>query len=350
MEWERNAPLDSWTSFRLPAKAAYRVRCSAPEELPRLPELFPLDELPLLPLGTGSNVLFAQDYPGIVLRADFRGIRCMGTDEDSVRIEAAAGEPWHEFVQTCLRHGWYGLENLALIPGTVGAAPVHNIGAYGVEVAQHLEELVVWDCACNEFRCLPASALGLSYRSSLLRTRLLGRYVITQVRFRLWRRAQPRWEYPELARFLRAHGISHPTAFDIFRAVIALRREKLPDPATVPNAGSFFKNPVIPAERAEELRRRYPGLPCFPHGAGMVKIPAGWLLEQCGWKGARRGAVGTWSRHALVVVAYEPTTGMEILRLAAQLWRSVYERFGIELEPEVLILPPESWQPEALAR
>jgi len=301
-------------------------------------------------LGNGSNVVFADDYPGIVLRAEFRGIRCIEAEEDTVCIEAAAGEPWHEFVVTCLRNQWYGLENLALIPGTVGAAPVHNIGAYGVEVQQFLEGLQVWDRTQNAFYWLPASAAGLSYRSSLLRTQFLGQLVITHVRFRLLRRACPRWDYPELHGFLRAAHVFHPSALDVFHAVVTLRRRKLPDPHQLPNAGSFFKNPIVPQEYAEELRRRYPQVPCFPQGEGMVKIPAGWLLEQCGWKGIRQGSVGTWQHHALVLVAYGPTTGRELLRFAAQLWRSVYERFGIALEPEVLILPPEAWQPEELLR
>lgn len=350
MEWASNAPLYSWTSFRLPARAAYRLRCTQPEELLHLPELFPLDELPLLPLGSGSNVVFAYDYPGIVLRADFRGIRCIEADHDTVCVEAAAGEPWHDFVATCLQNQWYGLENLALIPGTVGAAPVHNIGAYGVEVGEFLDSVQLWDRAQNTFRWLPASALGLSYRSSLLRTQLLGQVVITRVRFRLLRRAHPRWDYPELARFLHAQQLSRPSALDVFHAVIALRRSKLPDPAEVPNAGSFFKNPLVPQDYAEALRRQHPTLPYFPHGDGVVKIPAGWLLEQCGWKGVRDGPVGTWKQHALVLTACAPASGMELLRFAARLWKSVYDRFGISLEPEVLILPPQAWQPEELLR
>ncbi|MCS6966621.1 MAG: UDP-N-acetylmuramate dehydrogenase, partial [Candidatus Kapabacteria bacterium] len=302
MQCERGATLEDWNTFRIPATAAYRILCTHPDELQLLPEILPTAELPLLVLGNGSNVLFTENYPGIVLRASFRGIRCVEEDPDSICVEAAAGESWHEFVHTCLQRGWHGLENLALIPGTVGAAPVHNIGAYGVEVAQCLESVRVWDSVTHEFRWIPTTELALSYRTSALRTAWLGKVVVTHVRFRLRRAVQPSWDYPELKEYLTALGILKPTPEDIFHAVCALRRRKLPDPTDFPNAGSFFRNPIVPVEHAEELQRRYPTMPCFPHGDSAVKIPAGWLLEHCGWKNIRRGNVGTWKRHALVVI------------------------------------------------
>jgi len=347
MWYQEHVSLYGWTSFRVPTTAAYGAICSHPEELPYVHKLLPLREHPLVVLGNGSNILFATDYPGIVLRPLFRGIHLLEYDEDTVQVEVAAGEPWHEFVYTCLRNGWYGLENLALIPGTVGAAPVHNIGAYGVEVSQFLEGVRVWDFTTEQLCWLPAEELLLRYRSSILRETLLGKVLVTHVRFRLYRRARPKVDYPELARFLSDSGIAYPTAEDVFRAVCAIRRCKLPDPAHIPNAGSFFKNPVLPLSVAEELRQRHPALPTFPHGSDTVKIPAGWLLEQCGWKGKRIGNVGVWQHHALVIVNYGAATGEEILRFAELLWRSVYDRFGITLEPEVLILPREAWNPSS---
>lgn len=345
MWYRERVPLQQWTSFRTPGYAAYAALCHHPDELPQLHTVLPLGELPRLVVGTGSNILFAADYPGILIRPLFRGISLVSEEDDTVLVEAAAGEPWHEFVTACLRHGWYGLENLALIPGTVGAAPVHNIGAYGVEVSHFLEAIRVWDFTAEQFRWLPAHELALGYRSSLLRTALLGHALITHVRLRLLRRARPHYEYPELARFLAAHTTGIPSPEAIFHAVCQLRQRKLPDPTHVPNAGSFFKNPVLPLSVAEELQQRYPQLPIFPHGPGAVKIPAGWLLERCGWRGRRFGNVGVWPHHALVIVAYGAVTGEAILRFAAFLWRSVYERFGIALEPEVLIIPHHAWEP-----
>ncbi|MEN3027116.1 MAG: UDP-N-acetylmuramate dehydrogenase [Chlorobiota bacterium] len=345
MEWQRGASLEGWNSFRVPATAAYRVRCHHPEELEQLGQHVLLQELALLVLGRGTNVLFVEDFPGIVCRVEFRGIRCLEDDGDTVCVEVAAGEPWHDFVAYCLQQGWYGVENLALIPGTVGAAPVHNIGAYGVELAEVLEGVQVWDMAAGDYRWLPAHQLGLRYRGSVLRDSLLGRVVITHVRFRLHRRPTSRYEYAELREFLRTHEISNPTPHDIFRAICQLRQRKLPDPAVFPNAGSFFKNPQLSTEQAEELRTRFPTVPLFQNPDGSYKVPAGWLIEQCGWKGKRCGPVGTWGSHALVVVAYSPATGADILYFATLVWRSVYERFGIALEPEVLIVPPTAWQP-----
>jgi UDP-N-acetylmuramate dehydrogenase len=345
MECQQAASLREWNTFRVPARAAYRIRCTHPEELSALPERVPLAELPLLVLGAGSNVLFVGDFPGIVVRLEFSGIHCLEHDAETVCVEVAAGHPWHSFVEFCLRQGWYGLENLALIPGTVGAAPVHNIGAYGVEVAQWLEGVRIWDVQHHCFRWLTAAELELGYRQSALRTRWLGRCIVTHVRFRLRRHPSPRWDYPELAAFLRSQGITAPTPHDVFHAVCTLRRRKLPEPERFPNAGSFFKNPRLPRAHAEELRRRYPSMPFFPGNDGMVKIPAGWLLESCGWRGKREGNVGTWAHHALVVVNYGNATGEEILRFASRLWHSVWERFGIALEPEVLIVPAQAWSP-----
>ncbi len=344
MQYQERVSLRRWTSFRTPGRAAYAAFCHHPHELPQLQKLLPLNELPRLVVGTGSNILFAADYPGILIRPLFRGIHLVEQTDDSVIVEVAAGEPWHGFVRTCLRNHWYGLENLALIPGTVGAAPVHNIGAYGVEVSQFLQAICVWDFATAEFRWIAAQELGLEYRSSKLRTSLLGRVLITHVRFRLLRSPQARWDYPELARSLAAESSRTPTPEDIFRAVCRLRQQKLPNPRRLPNAGSFFKNPVLPLSVAEELRKHHPQLPLFPHGPDHAKIPAGWLLEQCGWRGKRLGNVGVWPQHALVVVTYGRATGEEILRFAALLRRSVYERFGIALEPEVLILPQAAWE------
>jgi len=341
----RLQPLKSWNTFGIAETAAYGTVCTRVEQLHSLRRRRELHGLPLLPLGAGSNVLFAEPFPGVVVRVRLRGIRCVAESAHEVLVEAAAGEPWHNFVRTCLTQGWYGLENLALIPGMVGAAPVHNIGAYGVEVAEFLDGVEFWEHESGQFLWLPAAELGLGYRSSRLRTELLGRGILTRVRFRLLRRPRPHAQYPTLAALLERERIRHPTPWDIFHAVCRLRRQRLPDPRRLPNAGSFFRNPIVPARQAQELRQRYPELPLFPAGADSVKIPAAWLIEQCGWKGYRRGDVGVAPQHALVLVNYGGASGREILQLVQEIARSVWERFQIRLEPEVLILPAQAWQP-----
>ena len=341
-----NADLSALNSFRVAARARTLVRLARPEDGEEAATL--LAESPRsLVLGAGSNVLFTADFEGTVVQVDLRGRRIVepaggGTQPDSpVIVEAAAGEPWHEFVLWTLEQGLYGLENLALIPGSVGAAPVQNIGAYGVELSQCLDSVDAIDIdAASAPRRMTAQACRLGYRNSIFRrTSGRSRWLIVSVRFALSRVPQPRLDYPDLkAAFAKA--VSPPSPREIAEAVCRIRAGKLPDPARIGNAGSFFRNPTVAVSQARELSQQYPGLPTYPAGGsdGCVKIPAAWLIDRCGWKGQRRGDAGVHADHALVLVNHGRASGAEIIALANQIRDSVAERFGVLLEPEVVVV------------
>jgi UDP-N-acetylmuramate dehydrogenase len=290
--------------------------------------------LSLLPLGEGSNVVFAGDLDAAALLLQTRGRERLAERGDSVSLRVQAGENWHELVAWTLDQGLYGLENLALIPGKVGAAPIQNIGAYGVELAEVLEAVHGLELATGRAFSLTAAECQLGYRDSVFKHALRDTSVITAVDLRLSRRAAPRWHYPSLAAELAARGIAQPSPGQVFDAVVAIRRSRLPDPALEPNAGSFFKNPVLPEDAAQALLADYPALPHFPAAEGRIKLPAAWLIEQCGWKGQRQGGVGVHPGHALVLVNYGGNDGAALLALAEAIRASVAARFGVELEIE----------------
>ncbi|THF59447.1 UDP-N-acetylmuramate dehydrogenase [Pseudothauera rhizosphaerae] len=286
-----------------------------------------------LVLGGGSNLVLSGDFPGLVLKVALRGRRLVGEDEDAWLVEAAAGENWHEFVCWTLEQGWPGLENLALIPGTVGAAPVQNIGAYGLEMAERFEALRAVDLGSGELREFRAADCAFGYRDSVFR-RTPGRWLIVAVTFRLPRQWAPRLGYAELARELQAAGAATPTPRQVADAVVAIRRRKLPDPAVIGNAGSFFKNPLVSEARFEELARHWPDLPHYRQAGGGYKLAAGWLIERCGWKGRDLGPVGCFERQALVLVNRGGARGADVARAAAAIRADVLARFGVELEAE----------------
>ncbi len=295
------------------------------------------DEAPLV-LGGGSNILITQariERP--ILHVALRGRRILEEDGEQVRVEAMAGEPWHEFVMWTLEQGLSGLENLALIPGSVGAAPVQNIGAYGVEMQSSCESVRVFDLVERSWQEWPAGRCAFAYRDSAFKRGPPNRYLITRVRFRLSRRFKPRLEYGDIRGELARAGIDKPTALEVAHAVMAIRRRKLPDPAELGNAGSFFKNPVVPRAFAAELAERHPDLPLYPVDEG-VKLSAAWLIERAGWKGYRRGAAGVHAGHALVLVNHGGATGAELWQLACDIRDDVATRFGVQLEPEPRIL------------
>ncbi|MER1968472.1 UDP-N-acetylmuramate dehydrogenase [Castellaniella sp. GW247-6E4] len=288
-------------------------------------------------LGGGSNVVMCERPRHLVARVGLRGIGLRREDREAWVIEAAAGEPWHDFVAYCLSQGWPGLENLALIPGTVGAAPVQNIGAYGLELDQRLEGVVAWDIQAARRVELAPEGCGFAYRDSLFKRAGAGRWLILAVRFRLPKVWHPVLDYPDLRTHpALAGGEATPGA--VFDAVCDIRRRKLPDPALLGNAGSFFKNPVVPAVRAEALRERFPGLPAYGQPDGRVKLAAGWLIEQAGWKGRRLGPVGMHERQALVLVNHGGAAAADVLRLARAVCEDVRARFGVELEREPVLL------------
>lgn len=299
-------------------------------------------QLSVLPLGEGSNVVLLPRIDALVLELRLKGRELLQRDANTVLLRVAAGENWHALVAWTLSQGYYGLENLALIPGTVGAAPVQNIGAYGRELAPFVE-------AVHALHCADASPLRLSqadchfgYRDSVFKQGLRDQLVITHVDLRLPLRASAEFSYPGLREALAQRGAAEsPSPQAVFDAVVALRQAKLPDPAQEPNVGSFFKNPLLPQAQAEALQRAYPELPVYPAASGQCKLAAAWLIERAGWKGVRRGAVGVHPGHALVLVNYGADDGSEVLELAAEIQASVQAQFGVllELEPRVYGAP-----------
>ena len=329
-----DAELRPYNSFGVAARAACLAEIHKSGDLERAVELAESRELPLLLLGGGTNVLFAGDFPGMVLLMRNRGVEI---DRESGLVRVAAGENWHDLVRTCLEHGLFGLENLALIPGSAGAAPVQNIGAYGVELESFFVELDLFDCADGSRRIMSREDCGFSYRDSVLkqpRPQPQPR-VVCSLSLQLPREPAPNLSYPALAQEL--EDAAEATPHEIFEAVCRIRRRKLPDPAEIGNAGSFFKNPIISQDEFEQLSSRYDSPPSFPAKKG-VKVPAGWLLEQCGFKGHSKGAAGVYERHALILINRGGATGKELHQLAMEMQTRVQNEFSILLEPEVRII------------
>lgn len=292
-------------------------------------------------LGAGSNILLtAERLDALIVRANGRKITYQHSPdaEGSVLVRADAGAVWHELVLETLRHSAYGLENLSFIPGTVGAAPVQNIGAYGVEVAEFIDQVFATDLITGEPQCFSSEQCQFGYRDSIFKRQNKNRYCITSVQLRLSTRPQLRSTYETLADQLKGRDISSLTPFDISDAVINVRRSRLPDPAKLGNAGSFFKNPLVTRERFDVLRDEFPDLPHYRQTDGTIKLAAGWLIEKCGLKGVCRGRAGTHDKQALVIVNLGGARGEDILAMAREVKTTVAERFAITLEHEVRIL------------
>jgi len=349
----KNHNLQAYNTFGLEVQAGYLLEVGHEDDLPRAIET--ADELTqgrFMFLGGGSNVLFCGDYPGAVIRLAFGGITHQESGKDDVLVEAGAGVSWHDLVTYSTQRGWWGLENLALIPGCVGAAPIQNIGAYGVEQGDCFEHLS--GIPLNGPPCVyPKTVCSFGYRDSIFKNELKNKFVITNVTYRLSKRPNPRLEYQDLQSRLHksAGAATHamPSSEAIAQEVAAIRQSKLPNPALLGNAGSFFKNPLLSTSQAETLKNRYPDLPLFgakvmareevatqgAHSQAAHKTSAAWLIERCGWKGHRRGAVGVSETHALVLVHYGGGKGQDLWQLASDIRSSVQMEFGIDLEPEV---------------
>lgn len=292
-------------------------------------------------LGGGSNLVLTGDVDRRVLHMAIAGRRLAGEDDTAWYVEAGAGENWHDFVQWTLAEGWPGLENLSLIPGTVGAAPIQNIGAYGLEAGERITRVTAWDFKKQAVCQLTRNDCRFTYRDSLFKQEgwhLDGRLAITAVTFRLPKAWQPNCRYADVAQELATRQITTPTPRDIADAVIAVRQRKLPDPAVTPNAGSFFHNPIVSAEQAAALKTAHPGLPTYPQPDGRVKLAAGWLIEQAGWKGKALGPVGMYEKQALVLVNLGGATGNDVKRTMAAVQADVLARFGVSLTPEPIFL------------
>ena len=331
----RDASLRTRNTFAVEATAPLLVEVADAAALPDVLARHAGDA-PML-LGGGSNLLFAADPPGAVIALATRG-SAITADGDNAIVRADAGVAWHDFVLWTLAQGLCGLENLALIPGTVGAAPIQNIGAYGVEVRERIHAVEAFDRRRNAMLRLDNAACDFAYRDSLFK-RDPEHYVVTAVEFALPRTPCLRLDYAGIGEELAAMGVANPTPRDVSDAVIRIRRRKLPDPAVIGNAGSFFKNPIVPVAQAEALQAEHPSLPLF-RGAGddTRKLSAAWLIDQCGWKGHREGDAGVAPSHALVLVNHGHATGMQLLDLARRIAGSVRERFGVAIEPEPRIV------------
>ena len=338
---EREADLSRRNTLALAGHAALYARITATEQLAALADSYAPGGRRRFVLGGGSNLVLAGDFDGLVLHVALPGRTLAGEDADAWYVRAGAGENWHDFVQWTLAQGWPGLENLSLIPGTVGAAPIQNIGAYGLEAGDRFQALTAFDLRAGEAVRFDRAACRFGYRDSVFKQEgwhLDGRFVITEVTFRLPKRWQPIAGYADVAGELAARGIARPDARQIADAVVAVRRRKLPDPAELPNAGSFFHNPVVDAATAARLLAAYPGLAHYPQPDGRVKLAAGWLIEQAGWKGRDLGPVGMYGKQALVLVNRGGAAGADVIALMCAVQRDVRAKFGVELAPEPVFL------------
>lgn len=331
------ADLSRRNSFRVPARAQWLIEVDDASALPAVFDLGAVKRLPLLILGEGSNVLLTRDWPGVVLSPVARGIRILEDDGDTAVVQVAAGENWNEFVHWSLSEGFAGLENLIMIPGSVGAAPIQNIGAYGVEVREFISTVEAFDRRSGRIVRLDNASCDFAYRDSILK-REPDRHVVCAVEFRLPHRRELRLDYAGVRAELAAMKIDAANHAAVADAVMRLRMRKLPNPAEIGNAGSFFKNPLVPAAETEALRREHAALPCWPGPVGQCKLSAAWLVEACGFKGLREGDAGVSGRHALVLVNHDVATGEQIHALARRIVDTVQARFGVRLEPELRIV------------
>lgn len=337
MNCDSNVDLSSFNTLALPGKAARYQKITAPLQL----TISQWAREKRFILGSGSNLVLSGDFDGLILHMAIPGKRLLKEDGEAFYIEAGAGENWHDFVRWTLQQGWPGLENLSLIPGTVGAAPIQNIGAYGLEVGDLLQSVMAWDFKKQAFFSVDRSQCHFAYRNSLFKQEgwhLNGQIAISSVIFRLPKNWVANTRYADVMQELAAQAISTPDAQQIAQAIIAIRRRKLPDPASIPNCGSFFHNPVVTATQAEQLKASSPTLPQYPQSDGRIKLAAGWLIEQAGWKGKNLGPVGMYEKQALVLVNRGGATGAEVKRTMAAVQADVLARFGVALTPEPIFL------------
>lgn len=337
----RNYNLLDHNTFGIDVKCRRFIEFSSVSELLMICERFSDDDQPLLVMGGGSNLLFTDNFDGTVLHSAIKGIEKVADEGDSVLVRAGSGETWDDFVAFCVENGWYGAENLSLIPGEVGASAVQNIGAYGVEAKDIIECVEAVEIATGRRVAFENDEIGYGYRQSRFKQDWRGRYAITHVIYRLSKEFVPQLDYGNLRQSLTPEASATEGlvgASDVRQAIIYIRQSKLPDPKILGNGGSFFVNPMVSVEKYRELAAKYPGIPHYEVDAERVKIPAGWLIEQCGWKGRSQGRVGVYEKQALVLVNLGGATGQEILDLCRQIQHDVKQKFGIEIKPEVNVI------------
>ncbi len=336
---QENFSLKPYNTLGVDAKARYFAEVTTIDELRDVLNFSKMQTLPLLFLGGGSNILLTKDFEGLAIQLNLKGISEEFLNENEVLVTAKAGENWHEFVMHCLNKNFGGLENLSLIPGNVGTSPMQNIGAYGTEIKDIFVSCTVLNLENLELEIFNLEQCRFGYRDSFFKQEGKGKYVIIEVTFRLTALNHSiKTEYGAIKTELENMGIENPTIQDVSKAVIAIRKSKLPDPKHTGNAGSFFKNPSIPLSQFQELQQKFDNIQGYPNG-DFVKVPAGWLIEQCGWKGKQIGNVGSHKLQSLVIVnATGEASGKEIFDFSTAIIRSVEEKFGIQLEREVNIL------------
>lgn len=343
MKIENNYNLSRLNTFGVHARSSFFAEVESEDDLWELFKFSEFKENKKMFLGGGSNILFTKDFDGIVVLNKLKGIRVVEEDSDFVWIRAMGGDIWHELVMFSVEGGYWGIENLSLIPGTVGAAPMQNIGAYGAELKDTLENVEAFDIETGEKKVFKKEDCELGYRESIFKNKVKGKYFISAIILKLSKKEKKNTSYKILANYLEENKIEVKSSKDISNAVMSIRKSKLPDPKILGNDGSFFKNIFITKEQLETLLAMFPSVPYFlddlpSQAGGVIKIPAGWLIEQCGWKGFRDGNVGVHDKQALVLVNYGGATGFEVLELANKIIRSVKDKFGLILVPEVNIV------------
>jgi len=336
MQIPQNISLRQFNTFGIDASARYFSAFKNDDELAEL--LTPNTQLKTLVLGGGSNILFTKNFEGLVLKNDIKGIELIKEDAHYVYVKSGAGENWHQFVQYCIQRNWQGIENLSLIPGNVGASPLQNIGAYGVELKDVFYELEAFHVKEKKVRAFSVNDCAFGYRDSIFKNKLKDQFIVLNVTFRLNKIPKFNTSYGAIEEELSQMGVTELSAKSISLAVMNIRSSKLPDPAKIGNAGSFFKNPAVIVSKFDELRKNFPGMIGYSNNNGTVKLAAGWLIEQCGWKGFRKGDAGCYSQQALVLVNYANASGREIYDLSEEILASVQKKFGLRLEREVNVV------------
>lgn len=335
MKIQNNFSLKNQNTFGIDAMAQKWVEISHLDELEYIYKNRPFQLEKKLILGGGSNILFTDDFKGLIIKIGIKGIEISKETPNHIYLKAGAGVVWHNLVAYAVANNWGGIENLSLIPGTVGAAPLQNIGAYGVELKDTFFELEAYNILSHEVHVFNNEECKFGYRESIFKNEAKGNYVILNVTLKLSKKPKFNVEYGAIKDTLAAHGVKDVTVKAISDAVIEIRQSKLPNPTEIGNAGSFFKNPEITEREFEILKQKHPELPSYPAPNNLVKIPAGWLIERSGWKGYRDGDIGVHAKQALVLVNYGTGTGAQIKKLSEKIQASVYEQFGVKLTAEV---------------
>ena len=336
MQIHENFPLKSYNTFSIDARAKFFNSFSSAEELEELLMIY--SEYPVFILGGGSNILFTKDYEGCVLKNEIKGIELQHEDAEHVYVKVRAGENWHQFVLHCINHNWAGVENLSLIPGNVGASPIQNIGAYGVELDDVFWSLEAFHLDDRRIHTFTREDCEFGYRNSIFKERYKDQFAIISVTLQLRKKPIFHTDYGAIVEELEKMGVKDLSIKAVSQAVINIRSSKLPDPQKIANAGSFFKNPEVPTEKYEALKLAFPDIVAYPLAKGTVKLAAGWMIEQCGWKGYRKGDAGCHTKQALVLVNYGNATGKELYDFSEEILQSVKNKFGVVLEREVNII------------